>query len=85
MQRLHRLLNRRVLVEAVDLEQIEVVCAEALEGAFDVFEDGGARETAAVDVVFVGVRDRAVFLGREGGAGRDRSADALPEGERGRR
>ena len=82
MQRLHRLLNGRVLVEAVDLEQIEVVCAEALEGAFDVLEDGGARETAAVDVVFVGVGDGAVFLRGEAGARKVRggSAGARPEG-----
>lgn len=68
VQRFHCLFYGCLGVEAVDLEQVEIVCAEAGEGGVDGFEDGGAGETAPVDVVFVVGRDLAVFLSTEVGA-----------------
>ena len=52
MQGFHRLLERNLGVEAVDLEKVEVVELEAGEGGVDGFEDGGAGE-ACVGVVLV--------------------------------
>lgn len=44
VQGLHGFLQGRVRVEAVDLQEVEVVELEAPEGGVDGFEDGGARE-----------------------------------------
>ena len=52
MQRLHRLLDRRRRVEAVDLQEIDVVHLQALERSVDGVEDGRARKPALVGVVF---------------------------------
>lgn len=51
MQRLHRLLNRRVLVEAVNLQKIDVVHLQALQAVLDSIKDGTTGETPIVDVV----------------------------------
>lgn len=51
MKRLHGLLERGVVVEAMDLEDIDVVGVEALERGVDLVEDGRAREVVLVDVV----------------------------------
>ena len=44
VQGLHGFFQGRVRVEAVDLQEVEVVELEAPEGGVDGFEDGGARE-----------------------------------------
>jgi hypothetical protein len=51
MQRLHRLLDWRVAVEAVDLEEVDVVGVEPLERRVDGVENRGARQPALVHVV----------------------------------
>ena len=51
MQCLHRLLDWSVVVESVDLQEIDVVGIEALQGGIDLVEDGLARQTALVGVV----------------------------------
>jgi hypothetical protein len=40
MQRLHCLLNWGVWIEAMDLQEINVVCIETFEGCIDGVEDG---------------------------------------------
>lgn len=56
MQGLHGLLEGRVVVEAVDLEQIDVVGAQTAQRGVDLVEDGGARELELVDVVLGGLK-----------------------------
>jgi len=48
VQSLHGFFEGRVRVEAVDLQQVEVVELETGEGGVDGFEDGGAGE-ACID------------------------------------
>src|ERR1051325_8065028 len=48
VQRLERLLDRRVMVEAVDLKEVDVLHAEAAEGGVDGVHDVLAGEAAAV-------------------------------------
>lgn len=51
-------------VEAVDLEEVDVVCSEAFEGGVDGVEEGGAGE-ACVGVGLVGWG----WIGAKGGGG----------------
>ena len=57
----HGFFEGRVRVEAVDLEKVEVVELEAVEGGVDGFEDGGAGEACVGSVVrlwaFMGTMD----------------------------
>jgi hypothetical protein len=48
VQRLQRLLDRRRIVEAVDLVEIDVVGAEAAQAVVDLVEDRLARQAGAV-------------------------------------
>jgi hypothetical protein len=48
----HGFFEGRVVVEAVDLEKIDVFGVETLEGCVDLVEDCGAGETVLVLVVF---------------------------------
>ena len=52
MQSLHRLLDRRMVVESMDLEQVHILNVHALEGGIDGVEDGCSAEAAFVHVVF---------------------------------
>ena len=47
VQRLHRLFDRRVMVPAMDLIQIDVVGAESLQTLIDLMHDRLAGETLA--------------------------------------
>ena len=51
VQRLHRLLDRRVRVEAVDLVQVDVVRAEPRQRRVDLFEDRLARQALSAGAV----------------------------------
>ena len=51
VQCLHGLLDGRGLIEAVDLEQVDVARLEPAQRRVDGIEDRGARETVLVDVV----------------------------------
>jgi hypothetical protein len=48
---LHCLLGRCGLVEAVDLQEVDVRRVQAAERGLDLVEDGGARETKVVLVL----------------------------------
>lgn len=61
VQRDHELLHARVGRVAVDLEDVDVVEAKALEALVDRVEDVLAREAVAVDIAG---RDRVLDLGR---------------------
>lgn len=52
---LHGLLERGVVVEAVNLEQVDVVGAQAAQRGVDLIEDGSARQVELVDVVLGGL------------------------------
>jgi hypothetical protein len=66
VKRRHGLLDRSFLVEAVALEDVDVVESEASEGLVDRVEDVLARETAAVDVALgLYSRWRRVSWGRK--------------------
>ena len=51
VERLHRLLDGRAAVEAVDLQQVDVRGVEAAQGGVDLVEDGRTGETELVLVV----------------------------------
>lgn len=51
MQGLHGFFEGRVGVEAVDLQEVQVVELEAGEGGVDCFEDGGAGEACFVSIL----------------------------------
>ena len=68
VQRLQRLLDRRIIVEAVDLIEIDIVDAEPGQAAVDAIHDVLARQAAVVDVgahrhVDLGGDDHLVALG----------------------
>ena len=76
VQRLHRLLDRRVRVPAVDLVEVHVIRAEALERGIDALHHMLARKPAVVRVAAhrvaqLGGDDHLVALGQllEGAAG----------------
>lgn len=48
----HRFFNGSIVVEAVDLEKVEVIRVETSEGCVDLVEDCGAGEAVLVLVVF---------------------------------
>lgn len=48
----HGFFKGRVVVEAVDLEKVEVIRVETSEGCIDLVEDCGAGETVLILVVF---------------------------------
>lgn len=52
MQRLHGLLYRDCPIKAMDLQQVDVTCAQALQTRVYGVEDGRPAQTALVDVVF---------------------------------
>jgi hypothetical protein len=52
---LHGLLQRGVVIEAVNLEQVNVLSAQAAQRGVDLVEDGGARQVELVDVVLGGL------------------------------
>ena len=51
VQRLQRLLDRRVVVPAMDLVEIDVVGAQPAQAGVDLGHDGLARQAAAVRVL----------------------------------
>ena len=51
VQRLHRLLDRRVRVEAVDLVEVDVVRAEPSQRCVDLFENRLARQALTTGAV----------------------------------
>lgn len=51
MQSLHGLLDRYGVVEAMDLQEIQVIGAQSVETGIDGIEDGGTREATLVDIV----------------------------------
>lgn len=78
MQRLHRLLDRRIRVEAMDLQKIDVRRVKAAQTGLDLVEDGAARESTLVDIVtrvlelWVEVRlDREVLRDKAEALGKD--------------
>lgn len=52
MERLHRLLDRRLGVKAVDLQQVDVVRVEAAQRVLDLVEYGCPGQTPLILVVF---------------------------------
>lgn len=56
MQRLHRFLDRRVRIEAVDLQQIHILGIQTRQRLIHSREDGIAAQTTTVDVV-LGLRN----------------------------
>jgi len=68
VERLHGLFERRGLVTTVDLQEINVICLQALQTCVDGVENGATAETTLVDVVLC-VGDHCVTPGGLGGGG----------------
>lgn len=51
MQSLHGLLDRDSVVEAMDLQEIQVIGAQSVETGIDGVKDGGTRKATLVDIV----------------------------------
>jgi hypothetical protein len=52
MKGFHSFFKRGSFVIAMDLQQVDVVGVETLEGCFNLIEDCGSRETILVLVIF---------------------------------
>ena len=69
-------------VEAVDLEQVDVVCSEAFEGGVDGVEEGGAGEACGVGISGMGLVGWGWIGGRGGRRGKIQSQGAMKRGGR---
>jgi hypothetical protein len=66
----HDLLHRRLIVEAMNEENIDIRCLQSLQRVFDLIKDRSSRETALVGVI---------ALLRCGGVKPNEIGDVLPD------